>query len=110
MFSHAVRSLSRLGSWNTTPNRLRTSFWSVAGSRPSSSSDPVVGRSKVVSILMVVVLPAPFGPRKAKISPAHTSNVTSLTAVTFPNALTTCWTRMIGRSLTYALGAAGLAA
>src|SRR6267378_2093993 len=25
MFSHAVSSLSRLGSWNTTPNRRRTS-------------------------------------------------------------------------------------
>ena len=30
---------------------------------------PLVGRSSVVSILMVVVLPAPLGPRKAKISP-----------------------------------------
>src|SRR5438552_16356488 len=49
---------------------------------------------------MVVVLPAPFGPRNAKISPARTSNETSLTAVTAPNDLTMCWTRMMGRSLT----------
>src|SRR2546421_2318059 len=49
---------------------------------------------------MVVVFPAPLGPRNAKISPARTSKETSLTAVTFPNDLTTCWTRMIGRSLT----------
>ena len=41
----------------------------LAGSRPSISSVPLVGASSVVSILMVVVLPAPFGPRKAKISP-----------------------------------------
>ena len=34
---------------------------------------PAVGASSVVSILMVVVLPAPLGPRKAKISPALTS-------------------------------------
>src|SRR5207247_1582251 len=36
----------------------------------------------------------------AKISPARTSKETSPTAVTFPNDFTTCWTRMIGRSLT----------
>ena len=42
---------------------------------------PLVGRSSVVSILMVVVLPAPLGPRKAKISPSATSKETSLTAV-----------------------------
>src|SRR5437879_1939266 len=73
-----------------------TSVWCVAGSSPSSSSEPLVGRSRVVSILMVVVFPAPFGPRNAKISPAQTSKETSLTAVTFPNDLMTCWTRMIG--------------
>src|ERR1051325_809081 len=100
MFSHAVSSPSRLGSWNTTPNRLRTSVGCVVGSRPSSSSEPLVGRSRVVSILMVVVLPAPFGPRNAKISPARTSNDASLTAVTAPNDLTMCWTRMMGRWLT----------
>src|SRR6266508_1727538 len=100
MFSHAVSSLSRLGSWKTTPNRRRTSVCCVVGSSPSSSSDPVVGRSRVVSILIVVVLPAPFGPRNAKISPGRTSNETSLTAVTVPNDLTTRSTRMIGRSLT----------
>src|SRR6266480_4173571 len=99
MFSQAVRSLSRLGSWNTTPNRLRTSMGCVVTSSPSSSSEPVVGRKSVVSILMVVVFPAPFGPRNAKSSPARTSKETSLTAVTFPNDLTTCWTRMIGWSL-----------
>src|SRR5256885_6501486 len=100
MFSHAVRSLSRLGSWNTTPKRRRISVWCVVGSSPSSSREPLVGRSRVVSILMVVVLPAPFGPRNAKISPARTSNETSLTALTSPNDLTMCWTRMMGRSLT----------
>src|SRR5947208_5110834 len=100
VFSHAVVSPSRLGSWNTTPNRLRTSVGCAVGSSPSSSSEPLVGRSRLVSILMVVVLPAPFGPRNAKISPARTSNETSLTALTSPNDLTMCWTRMMGRSLT----------
>src|SRR5437773_5000584 len=100
MFSHAVSSLSRLGSWNTTPKRRRTSVGSVVGSSPSSSSEPLVGWSRVVGILIVVVFPAPFGPRNAKISPPRTSKETSPTAVTFPNDFTTCWTRMIGRSLT----------
>src|SRR5260221_149124 len=99
MFSHAVSSLSRLGSWNTTPKRRRTSVAWVVGSSPSSSSAPLVGCRSVVSILMVVVFPAPFGPRNAKISPGCTSKETSSTAVTFPNDLTTCWTRMIGWSL-----------
>src|SRR5436190_855837 len=95
MFSQAVSSLSRLGSWNTTPKRLRTSVACVTGLSPSSSSVPLVGRSTVVSILIVVVLPAPFGPRNANVSPRRTSNVTSLTAVTVPNVRTRCWTRMM---------------
>ena len=45
------------------------------------------GRSSVVSILMVVVLPAPLGPRKAKISPCATSKEMSLTAVKSPKTL-----------------------
>jgi hypothetical protein len=34
---------------------------------------------------MLVVLPAPFGPSKPKISPGYTSNETSSTARTEPN-------------------------
>ena len=34
-----------------------------------------MGASRVVNILIVVVLPAPFGPRKAKISPRATSKL-----------------------------------
>jgi hypothetical protein len=45
---------------------------------------------------MVVVFPAPFGPRKAKTSPRWTVNETSSTAVKSPNFLTTFSTRMIG--------------
>ena len=69
------------------PNRWRTWFWCVPGSSPSSVSVPVVGRSSVVSILIVVVLPAPLGPRKAKISPRATSNEMSSTACTSPKVL-----------------------
>src|SRR4051794_22667514 len=47
---------------------------------------------------MVVVLPAPLGPRKAKISPGRTSNEIPPTAVTVPNVLTRFSTRIIGTS------------
>ena len=43
---------------------------------------PAVGRSSVVSIRRVVVLPAPFGPRKPTISPALTVRSTPRTAST----------------------------
>ncbi len=33
-------------------------------------AEPEVGRSSVISILIVVVLPAPFGPRRPKSSPS----------------------------------------
>jgi hypothetical protein len=40
--------------------------------------------ARVSSILIVVVLPAPFGPKKPKISPSSTSKEMSSTALTFP--------------------------
>ncbi len=73
------------------PGQLRL----TVGSRPSSSMRPLVGRRSVVSILMVVVLPAPLGPRKAKISPCATSKLMSLTAVKSPNVLTRLLTEII---------------
>src|SRR4051812_8801285 len=80
------------------PNRRRTSRGFAAGSRPSMAMVPLVGRSRVVSIWMVVVLPAPLGPRKAKISPERTSNEIPPTAVTVPKVLTRFSTRIIGTS------------
>src|SRR5579863_9660515 len=56
---------------------------------------PLVGFRSVVSILIVVVLPAPLGPRNAKISPSSTSKETSLTAVKVPNSFTRFRTRII---------------
>ena len=41
---------------------------------------PLVGRSSVQSMPMVVVLPAPLGPRKPKTSPAATRKLTPATA------------------------------
>ena len=53
--------------------RLRTSTGSLATSCPSTFTLPEVGRSRVVIILMVVVLPAPFGPSMPNSSPLFTS-------------------------------------
>src|SRR5215470_321131 len=74
------------------PNRRRASSGWVTGSSPSRAIVPLVGRSRVVSIWIVVVLPAPLGPRKAKISPARTSNEMPSTALTSPKVLTRFWT------------------
>ena len=46
------------------PKRLRTSSGCAAGSRPSMRTVPLVGLSSVVSIWIVVVLPAPLGPEE----------------------------------------------
>jgi hypothetical protein len=44
-----------------------------------------VGFSKVVRIIIVVLLPAPFGPKNPKISPTFTEKEISFTAITLPN-------------------------
>ena len=46
-----------------------------------------VGLASVQSMLIVVVLPAPLGPRKPKTSPASTSKLTPRTASTSPKDL-----------------------
>ncbi len=53
-------------------------------SYPATTADPAVGAASVHSILMVVVLPAPLGPRNPKISPGSTSNEIPSTAVSSP--------------------------
>jgi len=54
-------------------------------SNPAISAEPFVGCNNVVSIFIVVVLPAPLGPRKPKISPFFTENVILSTAVRSSN-------------------------
>src|SRR5207302_371944 len=54
----------------------------VQGTNPAASTRPLVGYKSPASILSVVVLPAPFGPRNATISPGSIRNVTSRTACT----------------------------
>ena len=59
------------------------------GSRPSTVALPVVGLDSPSTMSMVVVLPAPLGPRKATISPCWSSRSMPRTACTSPKALVT---------------------
>src|SRR5215469_9183758 len=56
-------------------------------STPPMKAVPAVGRSRPTIILMVVDLPAPFGPRKPKNSPRRTTRLSPLTAVFLPKVL-----------------------
>ena len=56
----------------------RTSSRSCTTSWPATDADPAVGLTSVQSMLIVVVLPAPLGPRKPNTSPVATSNSTPL--------------------------------
>src|SRR5215469_9541122 len=68
----------------TYPILRRTPTGSRRRSAPHTVADPAVGLSSVVSMRSVVVLPAPFGPRKPTISPSSTARSTPRTASTGP--------------------------
>ena len=66
----------------------RSAAWRPRGDgrrrcRPTNAC-PEVGITRVVSMLAVVVLPAPFGPSRPKISPSRTVRLRPSTAVTPP--------------------------
>src|SRR5947209_10699001 len=65
----------------------RTSSRSLTTSWPATAALPEEGFASVHSMLIVVVLPAPFGPRKPNTSPAATSKSTPRTACTSPKDL-----------------------
>src|SRR5579863_7337248 len=54
---------------------------------PRTNASPLVGLARPRSILIEVLLPAPFGPRKPKISPRGTVKVKSRTATLPPKTL-----------------------
>src|SRR5437867_10950374 len=58
----------------------RTSSRRDTTSYPATVADPAVGRANVHSMLIVVDLPAPFGPRKPNVSPCDTSKSMPATA------------------------------
>ena len=64
------------------PTLERTALDSVARSCPAIRADPEVAESVVVSIEIVVVFPAPFGPSSANSSPAPTVKEIPATAST----------------------------
>src|SRR5439155_4604803 len=64
--------ISSVVSWNTRPIRRRTSDGATTTSNPPTDAVPPVGRASVQSTEIVVVLPAPFGPRKPNVSPSST--------------------------------------
>ena len=66
------------------PMLRRTASGSFRMSWPFRDAVPWLGVMTVASIRSVVVLPAPFGPSRPKISPARTSNETRSTAWTAP--------------------------
>src|SRR5262252_435310 len=70
------------------PKARRTNSGSFTGSWPAILSRPSLGVSTVVSILIVVVLPAPLGPRNPKMMPSGTANEMWSTAVTPSKRLT----------------------
>ncbi len=56
--------------------RAFTRSGSRATSKPPTEAEPDVGPRRPQSMRMVVDFPAPFAPRKPKMSPRRTENVT----------------------------------
>ena len=54
----------------------RASRNSLKASLPKTSTEPESGRARLTTLLMSVVLPAPFGPSSPKNLPAPTSSET----------------------------------
>src|SRR5215217_4085069 len=75
----------------------RTLSRSLTTSWPATSARPFVGLASVHSMLIVVVLPAPLGPRKPKTSPASTSKLTPRTASKSSNLLRSWSTSIMAR-------------
>src|SRR5438270_12606515 len=70
------------------PREALAASGSRARSWPLMATRPAVGLRRPATMRMVVVLPAPLGPRKPWISPAGTERLTPSTAVKDPYVLT----------------------
>src|SRR5216684_8962746 len=84
-FSSAVSSGSEVSACGITPIESRTPSGSRRISCPATRAVPEVGGVSVVSMRISVVLPAPLGPSRPKISPSVTSKLISFTATSSPN-------------------------
>src|SRR5664280_2491135 len=82
MFSDTVNWRSSVFCWLTIPRIcLARAGWATT-SIPPTKAWPAVGTTRVVSMPAVVVLPAPLGPSRPKISPWATSRSRHSTAGT----------------------------
>ena len=70
MFSKIVHARSSVLYCGTTPILRRAIAGDFTTSIPAMRTRPAVGSARVVQMLMVVVLPAPFGPSRPKSSPS----------------------------------------
>eukprot|EP00732_Lithocolla_globosa_P002376 Lithocolla_globosa_v1_NODE_1541_length_2496_cov_46.810324.p3 type:complete len:186 gc:universal NODE_1541_length_2496_cov_46.810324:1888-1331(-) len=70
--SLAVRSFHRMSCCGHTPRKLRMTSMSAWMSSPNMSALPRLAFSMPVSMLMVVVFPAPLCPNKERICPSGT--------------------------------------
>src|SRR5665648_252337 len=82
MFSLKVKSKSKVRCCCTTPITRLTLSGSFSTSKPETKIDPEEDSVSPTRARMVVVLPAPFGPRKPKISPENTLRFRFSTAQT----------------------------
>src|SRR5688500_80930 len=87
-FSWPVRSSSTEAYCPVSPTFRRTIAGSFTTSWPSTEAEPPSGRSRVARILIVVVLPAPFGPSRPKTEPFRICRSTPLSARVSPKFLT----------------------
>jgi hypothetical protein len=71
-------------SWGETPITVLTDLGSRLISKPITLAVPRVGFSRQHSMLIVVVLPLPFGPSRANSSPLRISRFRLSTALTAP--------------------------
>src|SRR5215813_2210506 len=78
------------------PRREIRSGGRPAMSAPPKRMRPLVGRRTPVRQLKNVLLPAPFGPMIARISPRGTAKLTLLSAVSPPNRTVSPSVRSIG--------------
>ena len=80
-----VRSGWKLWTSSTAPTAVAGRSMLAYG-RPRTVAEPAVGRTRPSTIRIVVLLPAPFGPRKPVTRPGRTSKLRSSTAVHPPEA------------------------
>ncbi len=95
-FSCTVSSVSSVSSWGTTPMRAR--IWApwVAASRPNRRRVPLEAGETQPIMRIVLLLPAPLGPRKPNASPRRTSTSMPATAVKSPKRFTSWLATMSG--------------